>query len=142
MSLNGHLFLGRSLNRPCGRVPPAAALATNVLGEGSFFYAAMNSRLFESLEGSRLSVCQPRFGVALGESPMTAIGPNQQELDPGAAKPVANCGDLFASTESAKLRQAKEFYKRSMRLRPGQTSHSVTRNASAHSSRVHDAVRF
>jgi len=91
------------------------------LGEGSFFYAAMNSRLFESLEGSRLGVCQPRFGFAFGESPMTAIGSNQQELDPRTTKPVANCGDLFASTESAKLRQAKEFYGRPMRLRPGQT---------------------
>jgi len=81
----------------------------------------MNSRLFESLEGSRLGVGQPRFRVALGESPMTAIGPNQQKLDPDTAKPVANCSDLIASAEPAKLRQAKELNRKQMRLRPGQT---------------------
>jgi hypothetical protein len=109
MSLNRKLFFGRSLARSRGRISHVATLATNVPGKRSFLHPAMNSRLFESLEGSRLGVCQPRFGASLRESPMSAAGPNQQEFDATAADPVANCGDLFASTESAKLRQAKEF---------------------------------
>jgi hypothetical protein len=40
---------------------------------------------------------------------MSAVGANQQEFDPAAADAVANSGDLIASTEFAKLRQAKAF---------------------------------
>jgi hypothetical protein len=40
---------------------------------------------------------------------MSAVGSNQQEFDATGSNPVANGGDLVASTEFAKLRQAKEF---------------------------------
>jgi hypothetical protein len=69
----------------------------------------MNTRLFKSLKGSGLGVREPRFGAALGESPMSAVGSNQQEFDATAAHAVANGGDLFASAQPAKLRQAKEL---------------------------------
>jgi hypothetical protein len=40
---------------------------------------------------------------------MSAIGSNQQKFDTIAADTVANCGDLFAATEPAKLRKSKDF---------------------------------
>jgi len=54
-------------------------------------------------------VRQPRFSFALRKRPMTAVGPNQEELNAVCADSVANSGDLFATTELAKLRQSKEF---------------------------------
>jgi hypothetical protein len=98
------------------RSPCVCALPPNVLGERCFLDPAMNSRLFESFEGSGLSVCQTRLGAALGESPMSAVGPNQQEFDAAGADPVADGGDLFAFPQFAKLRQWKELGWRLMRL--------------------------
>ena len=70
----------------------------------------MNSGLFESLEGSGLSVRQSGFGAALGEGPMSAAGSDQQEFDATAADPITNRGHLFASPQPAELGQAKEFH--------------------------------
>jgi hypothetical protein len=39
---------------------------------------------------------------------MSAVGPYQQEFDATAADAVANGGDLFASPQSAELRELKE----------------------------------
>jgi hypothetical protein len=86
-----------------------AMLAVDVACKRRFLHAAMNSGLFESFEGSRLSVGQPRFGAAFGESPASAAGLDQQEFDATASDPIANRGHLFASLESAKLRQSKEL---------------------------------
>jgi hypothetical protein len=90
--------------RGLGRgIPLVWGLPPNILDERSFFYPAMNSRLFEGFEGGGLGVGQARFSVALGESPMSAVGSNQQELDATLVDPVANGSDLFASPQLAKL---------------------------------------
>jgi hypothetical protein len=68
----------------------------------------MNSRLFESFEGSDLCVGQPCFDAAFGESPTSgAARLNQQEFDTTIADPVANSGYLFASLPPAQVPRPK-----------------------------------
>jgi hypothetical protein len=141
MSLHDELFFGRSRGGSRS-ISQVAALATNVPGKPSLFHPAVNSGLFESFEGSRLGVRQPRFSFAFGKRPVPAVGPNQQELNAVCADPVTNSGDLFATTELAKLRQSKEFRGRPIRPGPpigGQMRFDVIPSISAHKSRVHDA---
>jgi hypothetical protein len=87
----------------------SGAFAANVPDKRSLFHPAVNPSLFESLKGRCLGVRQPRFCAALWESPMPAAGADQQEFDPAAGDPVADCCDLFAAPQSAELRQPKEF---------------------------------
>jgi hypothetical protein len=83
------------------RTSHAGAVAANVVGERIIFHAAMNSRFFESLQGSRLSVGQTWFDPTLGESPAAAAGPNQKKFNGAGADPVANRSDLFAFAQFA-----------------------------------------
>jgi hypothetical protein len=108
MSLDDELFFCR-LRGGSRSISQVAALATNVPGKRGLFHPSMNSGLLERFEGCRLGVRQPRFSFALRKRPMTAVGPNQEELNAVCADSVANSGDLFATTELAKLRQSKEF---------------------------------
>jgi hypothetical protein len=55
----------------------------------------MNARLFKSLEGRGLSVCESRFDAAFGEDPTSAAGLNQQKFDAAFADAVTNGGDLL-----------------------------------------------
>jgi hypothetical protein len=63
----------------------------------------MNSRLFESFEGSGLGVRQSRFDTAFGKSPASAASLNQQEFDATVAGPVAHSGHLFAAMPFTRL---------------------------------------
>ena len=109
----------------CGRLAGSAGLAASIAGEGSFLHAAMNPGFFERLEGGSLGVGQPRFSVALGESPAsTAASPYEQEFNLGTMNAVADGSDLMASAQSAKMGETNEFCRR-LRDR-------------AHNSRVHD----
>jgi hypothetical protein len=69
----------------------------------------MNSGLFEGLEGCGLGEGQAWFGATFGESPASAAGLNQQELDAPAPDPVADGGDLFAFPQFSKTRQAERL---------------------------------
>jgi hypothetical protein len=105
----------------------------------------MNSRSLRRLESRGLGVSQSWFGAAFGESPVSAVGPNQQEFDATAANPIADGGDLFASPQLAKLRQVKEPGR--WLMRPGE-GHAAGRRCSiihsimTHSSRVPDAATY
>jgi len=87
-----------------------ARLAANVGGEAGHFDAAMNSGFFESLESGGLSMGEPRLGAALGEGPASAATSlDKQKFDPSAASAVADSGDLLASPQAAKMREADKF---------------------------------
>jgi len=142
MGLDDDLFFCR-LRGGSRSISQVAALATNVPGKRGLFHPSVNSGLFKGFERSRLGVGQSRFSFALGKRPVSAVGPNQQELNAVCADPVANSGDLFATTELAKLRQSKEFRCRPIRPGPpvgGQMRFGVIRSISTHSRRVHDPV--
>ena len=72
-------------------------LAAEVAREGEFFHPAMNSRLFESLEGSGLGVGEAGLNAAFGENPASAASLHQEEFDAASADTVTNGGDLLAS---------------------------------------------
>jgi len=86
-----------------------AALATKVAGKRSLLHPAMHSGFLVSFEGSCLSVCQPRFDAALRESPASAAGLNQQELNDTTANPIAHRCDLLTSPKPANLQYSKEL---------------------------------
>ena len=87
----------------------SAARAPQVLGERLFRHPAVNSGLFESLEGSGLGVRQPRFDAAFGEGPASLAGLDQQEFEATAADPIANGSHLFACAQLAKLRRPNQL---------------------------------
>src|SRR5580692_12288638 len=131
MSLDDEFFFCR-LRGGSRSTSQVATFATNVLGKRSFFHPSVGSSLLESFEGCRLGVRQPRFSFALRKRPVSAVGPNQQDLNAFCADPVANSGDLFATAELAKLRQSKKFRCRPRRPGPpvgGQMRFDVIRGS-------------
>jgi hypothetical protein len=84
-------------------------LAASVAGERFLLYAAVNSRLLESFEGSGLGVRQSRFDATFGEGPASVARLNQQEFDTTIADPVADSGYLFASVPPAQVRRPKRL---------------------------------
>ena len=64
--------------------------------ERNLFYPAVHPRFFVSLDGSRLRVSESNLDAALWESPSTAPGAHQQELDIRAENPEAYRRDELA----------------------------------------------
>ena len=91
------------------RISHAATFAANVSGERCFLHAAVNSCFFERFERSGLGVGQSRFGFAFGESPVTAVGSNQEEFNFSATNAIANRRHLFALPQPPQMRQPKTF---------------------------------
>lgn len=104
MSVDGKIVRARSATGSCTSTPRLATLAPNVAGKRSLLHAAMDSGLFEGLQGCGLGVGQARLRATLGERPASAAGLDQQEFDAPGGDPIADGGNLFASTQFAKMR--------------------------------------